>query len=275
MKIIRKKKIEKGGIRLQKNQKYILKKNPLISVITVVKNDEKNIGKTIKSVLNQNFKDYELIVIDGNSTDKTLDIIKKFNKSIDFWISKPDKNLWEAMNTGIRFSKGKIIGILNSKDIFYKSTLEIVNKYFKKNKIDFLFGSVKKNKVYSGFSPEKIYYKFNIYPSHSIGFFIKKKSQLKIGKYDTNLKYCSDYDLFYRMIVKKKMKGIATKRTEVFGKFNLSGLSSKVSFLELYYYEMIVRYKNGQFFFYLFVLFFLKILNKFIYVFLKFIYIKK
>ena len=102
-----------------------------ITIITVVKNDEKNIEKTIRSVLCQRYKDVQYIVVDGNSTDRTLDIIKKFKNKIQI-ISRKDKNLWEAINYGLRKTKGEIIGILNSKDIFYKNALKTVNYYFNK-----------------------------------------------------------------------------------------------------------------------------------------------
>ena len=119
-------------------------KNFKISIITAVKNDENNIEKTIKSVVNQSYKNYEHIIIDGKSSDKTVKRIKKY-KHIKL-ISQKDKNLWDAINKGIKISKGQIIGILNSNDIFYKNALKIVNKYFNENKIDFLFGAVKKDR---------------------------------------------------------------------------------------------------------------------------------
>ena len=79
------------------------------------------------------------------------------------------------MNIGIKKTSGDIIGILNADDYFYKNALKIVSKYFVKNKIDFLFGSVLKKRIYHNFKPEKILYTFNFYPSHSVSFFIKRK----------------------------------------------------------------------------------------------------
>jgi glycosyltransferase involved in cell wall biosynthesis len=230
-----------------------------ISIITVVKNDEKNIEKTIKSVLNQTYKNYEHIVVDGKSNDKTFEIVKKYKKVK--LISKKDKNLWDALNTGIKNSKGEIIGILNSNDFFYKNALKIVNKYFNKNNIDFLFGTVKKDRLFWKFEPKKIYYRFNIYPSHSIGFFIKSEKQKKLGFYNINYNICSDYDLFYRMIVKKKMIGTNTRKNEVLGKFDMNGLSSKINILSFYYQEIKIRYDNGQNFLFLILLLIIKILN--------------
>ena len=251
-----------GGIYFKKNKIRKKYNYPKITIITVVKNDEKKIQKTIESVLKQKFNNLEYIVIDGNSNDKTLKIIKKFNNKIHIWISKKDKNLWDAMNTGILLSKGDIIGILNSGDYFYKNAIKTVSNYFKNHKIDFLFGAVKKTRVFHRFEPQKIYYRLNIYPAHSCGFFIKRKAQKKVGLYDSSFKHSSDLDLIYRMIVKKKLKGLPTKKNEVLGSFDVQGLSSKEPFYKMYFYEMLVRYKNGQNFLYLIFLFILKIINK-------------
>ena len=94
------------------------------------------------------------------------------------------------MNLGIKHAKGDIIGILNSDDIYFKNTLKIVNQYFYYNKdLEFLFGSVYKHKLLHGFRPNIINWSFGFYTTHSVGFFIKKKSQLKIGLYNLKYKY--------------------------------------------------------------------------------------
>ena len=247
----------------KKNSK-VSKLHPLITIITVVKNDKKNILKTIKSVLNQSLYGFEYIIVDGNSTDGTLDILKKNKKKIDLLISKKDKNLWEAMNKGILQSKGEIIGIINSGDVYYKNTLQIVSKYFKnKKKLDFLFGPVKKDRILFKFEPEKISYRFNIYPSHSTGFFIRRNVHKKIGLYDTKLNFGADYDMIYKLLKNKKLKGMIAKKNEVFGKFDLHGYSSEIPFYKSYYYESKIRYKNGQNILFVIILYFLSILNKF------------
>ena len=110
-------------------------------------------------------------------------------------------------------------------------------------------------------SIEKINYRFNIYPSHSVGFFIKSNKQKKLGLYNINYDICSDYDLFYRMIVKNKMKGINTNKNEILGKFDMNGLSSKINIFKFYYQEVKIRYNNGQNFSFLVILFIIKILN--------------
>ncbi len=179
--------------------------NNKISVITVTKNSEKYLEENIQSLSSQTYKNFEHIIIDGGSTDRTIEIIKKNSDKITKWISEPDDGLYFAMNKGINLCQGDIIGILNSDDFYYPEALNIVNQYFLKNKnLDFLFGSVHKYKLMHGYSPQKIKWTFGFYTTHSVGFFIKKSSQLSLGFYDTQYKYSADYDLFYKMIVKKK-----------------------------------------------------------------------
>ncbi len=150
--------------------------NPKISVITVVKNGEKFLEQTIKSVINQTYKNIEYIIIDGYSIDNTSKIINKYKKNINLYLKSKDKNMWEAMNKGIDVSSGSIIVFLNSDDIFSKKALDYAAKYFKEDeKLDFLFGTVKKHNLRYGYYPHRARWSFNFYTTHSIGFFIKKK----------------------------------------------------------------------------------------------------
>lgn len=235
---------------------------PKISIITVVKNDENKILNTLRSVFIQKYKNFEYIVIDGKSKDKTFKILKENKKRIDVIISQKDKNLWEAMNKGISLSRGNIIGFVNSGDIIHKNTLSLVNKYFNNHKIDYLFGPVEKDRVLFRFEPKKINYRFNIYPSHSTGFFVVKKIHHDLGFYDVNLNFGADYDFIYKILKSKRYRGKIAKKNEVFGKFDLNGYSSKIPFYKSYYYESIIRYRNGQNLFFVIFLFLLKILNK-------------
>ena len=122
-----------------------------ISIITVVKNSSNTIEKTIQSLLSQKYKNVEYLVIDGNSTDGTLEILNKYKENISLLISEEDKGIWNAMNKGVSLAKGDIIGFLNADDIYYENSLNIVNEYFNKNEIDFLFGSVEKYKLMHGY----------------------------------------------------------------------------------------------------------------------------
>jgi len=229
-------------------------KLPKISIITPVMNGEKQLEKCLKSVSNQNYpkKYIEHIVIDGGSTDNSVSIIKKNKKNIKYWHTKKDRSLYDGINIGLQRCTGDIIGILNSDDYFYKNTFKTISKYFNKSNIDFLFGSVAKKKIFHNFYPSKLWYTFNIYPSHSVSFFIKRKIHKKIGNYNLKFKYSADRDLFYRMIAKFKLVGMATKRSEVFGKFNLFGISSRVPFLTKIYEEFRIRIFNRQNFFQVF-----------------------
>jgi len=242
-----------------------MKKKFKISIVTVCLNSEKTIERCIKSVLNQKYKktNIELIIIDGKSVDRTIEIVKKYKSKIFYYESKIDKGIYDAINKGIKMSTGDIIGILNSDDFYYPYTFSIVNKYFNKYKIDYLFGSVDHLKIYHGFYPKKIWYKLNVMPSHSVSFFIKRKTQLKLGLYDLKFKYSSDRDLFYRLI-KSNFKGMATKRNELFGKFAVDGLSSRLSYFTKLKEEFNIRLNNKQNVFLLFGLFFLIITHKLI-----------
>ena len=110
-----------------------------ISIITVTKNSEKYLEENILSLESQSYKNYEHIIIDGNSTDQTKNIINRHKEKISYSVSEPDDGLYFAMNKGIEKATGEIIGILNSDDIFYPDALRIVSKYFSKDpKLDFL-----------------------------------------------------------------------------------------------------------------------------------------
>ena len=235
-----------------------------ISVITVTKNSEKFLKNCILSVKNQSYKNYEHIIIDGNSSDKTNKIIKSFKGKIKFYKNHNDKGLYDAMNLGIKKSSGELIGILNSDDIYFKNTLKIVNSYFNKNKnLDFLFGSVYKHKLLHGYNPKIINWSFGFYTTHSIGFFIKKKSQLKIGLYNLKFSYSADYDLFLRMIKRFRLKGLSTKKNEIFGRFRPGGLSSRINFLDYLIECNKIRLNNGQNFVQVYLIFILRIIKNF------------
>tara|TARA_Y100000741_G_C18251787_1_gene557546 strand:- start:59 stop:796 length:738 start_codon:yes stop_codon:yes gene_type:complete len=241
-----------------------LNKKHKISIITVTKNSEKYLQENIDSLSNQTYKNFEHLIIDGKSSDKTIEIIKKNSNKISFWESKIDNGLYDAMNKGIKNATGDIIGILNSDDFYYADALSTVNDYFTKyTDIDFLFGSVQKYKLMHEFNPKKIKWTFGFYTSHSVGFFIRKNSQLKLGYYDTQYKYSADYDLFYRMIVKKKMIGMSTKKNEIIGKFRQGGISSKIKYLDFLKENNKIRINNGQNKIYVYFIFLLRALRNF------------
>ena len=118
-----------------------------ISIITVSYNSAASIGKTFISVKGQTFSNIEYIVVDGNSTDGTIELIKKNQGLITRWISEPDLGLYDAMNKGIKMATGDIVGILNSDDTFYnKEVLEKVAEFHKINEIDASVGDIIQHK---------------------------------------------------------------------------------------------------------------------------------
>ena len=236
-----------GGKRTQ-NYLSQSKKEPLLSIITVVYNNDKYIEEALKSLYGQRFNDYEHIIVDGGSTDKTLEIIRKYENKIEYWCSKKDRGIYDAFNIGMSLSKGKYIGFLNSDDKYTEKALAILDKYIKKfPEKDFIFGSVKKHwGVLHGYKPYKIYWSWGFYSSHSTGFFIKKDSAKKNGLYNLKYKYSADYDYFFRMIVKQKMKGIATSKDEIFGIFRRGGYSSQIKFIDHFFEEIKIRLDNQQ-----------------------------
>jgi len=232
-----------------------------ITIITVVKNAEDKLEDCIKSVLNQNYTNLEYIIIDGNSSDGTNEIINKYKNNISKIIREEDDGIWDAMNKGVMSANGDIIGFLNSDDYYFDNVLETVNKYFSKNEIDFLFGSVEKYKILHGYKPWLIKYSFGFYTSHSIGFFIKTIKHKEVGLYNT--RYLSaDLDFFYKMIVKFKLMGVASKKEEVFGKFAKGGFSSKINYIDHLMDLNKIRIDNKQNSIFVYFLFFIKIIKK-------------
>jgi len=237
-----------GGLRTKNIFKKRSVEKPLITIITAVFNNEKYLEECILSLHNQKYKNYEHIVIDGGSSDNTINIIKKYEDKIDYWCSGNDKGIYDAFNNGMQLAKGDYIGFLNSDDYYSHNALELLIKYINKYpKKDFIFGAVRKHwGDLHGYKPYKIYWSWGFYSSHSTGFFIKKDSAKKVGLYNLKYKYSSDYDYFFRMIVKKKLHGIGTKKNELFGTFRRGGYSSSIKFFDHFMEETQIRLDNGQ-----------------------------
>ena len=250
--------------KLKKQKKYLIKKkayNPFFSIITVVKNAENDILKTIKSIKNQSFKKYEYIIIDGNSQDNTIKNIYKNKKNINILISEKDRGIYFAMNKGLKFVNGEVILFVNAGDILVKDALiKIYKKFQNKPDIDFVFGTVRRHYVDStilkyGFNTTRLKYNFDFATAHSTGFFIRRKSMKKLGKYKTIFKHSADYDLYYRALIKNKFKGDHTAKKDLIGIFSSGGYSSKVSFFDHLIEETKIRFHNGQNLLFIFLIF--------------------
>lgn len=179
------------------NNNTISTRTPLISIITVSYNSVKTIEQTILSVINQNFKDYEYIIIDGGSTDGTIDIIKKYQNQISFWISEPDGGIYDAMNKGLKLAQGKFISLLNSDDWFEQDSLNYVANSYKLNpNVDLFHGLLRFIDIND--EPDSIIGHYNSYLNTGMiehpTCFVKKELYERVGLFDLNYKSASDYD---------------------------------------------------------------------------------
>jgi glycosyltransferase involved in cell wall biosynthesis len=212
--------------------------NPFATIITVCYNSSATIERTILSVLNQTCNFFEYIIIDGKSTDGTLDIIKKYdeifkNKGISFtWISEPDKGIYDAMNKGIKLATGDFLFFLNANDVFYNEyVLENVTRVLEENKeIKFLFGNiriVKDKKDYYFPTYERITNVFSLIINnicHQSIFYHKSLFEL-FGYYSKDYKICGDWDFNIKCLVKNKVS--AGYFPIVITKFLWGGLCSR------------------------------------------------
>jgi len=189
-----------------------------ISLITVCYNSQDHIQTTIESILSQTYFDIEYIIIDGDSRDNTLDIVKKyaplFNGRMK-WISEPDQGMYDAMNKGIRMATGEVIGILNSDDFYNHSfCIEMIANVFKDLTIDCCFGDMRYvkpenlNKTVRYYSSSHFHpkmFRFGYMPGHPT-FYVRKKYFDEIGYYKTDYQISADYELLIRFLYVKKLK---------------------------------------------------------------------
>jgi len=206
-----------------------------ISIITVVRNNKETIQSAINSVLSQTYNNIEYIIIDGGSTDGTVDIIKEYQDKVSVFISEPDKGIYDAMNKGIALSSGDVIGILNSDDFYIDEfVIDKVAKELERN-IDCLYAdlvyvrSENLNKVVryydsSRFTPLKFAYGWM--PAHPT-FFVKKDIYNKYGVFRTDLKIAADFDLMVRFLYTNKLTYSYIQEPIV--KMRIGGVSTSLS----------------------------------------------
>jgi len=225
---------------------------PLFSIITVVKNDENNIQKTIVSVLNQEFKNFEYIIIDGNSKDSTVSLINKYKDNINYVISEDDDGIYHAMNKGAKISNGEFIVYVNSGDLLTVNALKLIqSKINEKPNIDFVFGTVKRHYTKDtltkyGFNKKRLIYNFDFATSHSTGFYIRRSKFEEIGFFNTKYKCSADYDVYYKILITKNAGGTYTDKQNLIGEVSSGGYSSKLNFLDHMFEEAKIRFDNKQ-----------------------------
>lgn len=188
------------------------------SIITVCYNSEKYIGSAIESVLSQTYKDIEYIVVDGQSNDGTIEIVRSYEPQFGGrmrWISEPDKGIYDAMNKGIAMATGDVVGILNSDDFYADSqVLERVAQRFLQESIDAVYGDLlyvradnvdKVQRYWKSGNYQRNAFRWGWMPPHPT-FFVKKNIYQKYGCFNTNFTSAADYELMLRVIHKEQIR---------------------------------------------------------------------
>lgn len=178
-----------------------------VSIVTICYNSAKTIEQTIQSVLNQTYSNIEYIIIDGGSTDGTINIIKKYEKQIAYWVSEPDKGISDAFNKGVRNASGDVIGIINSDDFYKKDTIMLVVESFNNDdQVGFVFGDMiflddKGKEIFEQKGTED-YLKSIHYTMPSIAHptvFVKRIVYEKFGHFVMHLRTAMDYEFLLRI----------------------------------------------------------------------------
>jgi glycosyltransferase involved in cell wall biosynthesis len=216
-----------GGLRTKGIAKQSSKHMPLITVITVVRNGEKTLEQTILSVIDQTYQNVEYIIIDGVSTDNTLDIVRKYEDRIDYWMSEPDGGIYYAMNKGIDLASGEWINFMNSGDSFYKeNTVDSVIPFLMNLKIDLVIGQA--NICVNKNDSRVMFPKFN--KSQMIDRFCHQACFFRNNNlfYDVKFKVCSDRALIQTFTTTKILL-----INIVICNYDITGISNKRYFLRM------------------------------------------
>ena len=212
----------------------------IVSVVTISFNSDNSISETFKSVKNQSFKEYEYLLIDGGSKDRTLTIANNQNH-ISKIISEPDKGIYDAINKGITNSTGEIIGFLNSDDTFYdENSLKHIADAFDKDTDcvfgDLIYTDINENikRVWKGSAFKKGAFKKGWMPAHPT-FYCRRSVYEKLGLYDDSFQIAGDFELMLRFLEKHNIRSKYIPRTLVnmkVGGASNNGLKSKLDILK-------------------------------------------
>ena len=231
---------------------------------------KKTIGKTFNSIINQSSHDFEYVVVDGGSTDATLDLVKEFERSKKFkgifkYISEADQGIYDAINKGIKLSTGSYIGLLNSDDWYEENVIEVISKNISiESDVDIFYGYIRLVKDGREYMVRRNNYDFIM---EGIGLiqhptcFIRKRAYEDVGSYDISYRVCADQDMMLRMYKSNKtykpvdcvitnfsMGGISysyDSSLEVL-RFKLAhGIISKVEYINRYLYHKLKKIIMG------------------------------
>ncbi|MEL4371495.1 glycosyltransferase family 2 protein [Shewanella xiamenensis] len=177
---------------------------PLITIITVVYNGDRYLEDTILSVTNQTYSNIEYIIVDGGSKDKTLDIIRKYESDIEFWVSEKDSGIYDAMNKGLGLAKGDYIIFMNADDTFFDNNVvhhlaKVV--YESDETIDIIYGKTKvKDLNYDWVDGQEV--SFSGLANYAIchqSAMVSRESYHKFNGFNLSYKICADYDFFVKL----------------------------------------------------------------------------
>ena len=205
-----------------------MNKYPKVSIITVVYNGAAHLEQTIQSVLKQSYDNMEYIIIDGGSTDGTLDLVKQYADDIAYWVSEPDGGIYDAMNKGIAKATGEIVGLINADDWYEEDAIEKVLQAFEKTEADVLHGGmfIVKEKgegfVKSVTEDLGILSKGMLLNHPTV--FAKRSLYEQHGGFDTSYRIVADWEMMMRW----KSQGVKfTALDETLANFRMGGVSSE------------------------------------------------
>lgn len=188
-----------------------------VSIITATMNSEKYLSDCIESVRRQNYKNIEHIVIDGKSSDGTLEIIEKNSDHISYWISETDRGMYDAINKGIQMATGDIIGILNSDDMFASAdAVRSIVDCFENNNVDSVYGDLvyvdPKNtqkiiRYWKGISYKRSRFRYGWMPAHPT-FYIRRDLIQQYGLYENHYYTAADYEFMARYLYLNKVSSL-------------------------------------------------------------------
>lgn len=202
----------------------------LFSIITVCFNSEKTIERTIKSVWKQSFQDYEYIIVDGASRDRTMDIVRQYEPMFEGrmkWVSEADQGIYDAMNKGIAMASGELIGIVNSDDYYEQDALEKVMQVYDGYDYSVIYGLLR---TVLNEKEVMVYLKNHEFLEKDMiahpSCFVAKKVYERFGRYSLQYPYSADYEFMLRI---KKQKEVRFMKTyHILSNFSLEGASSSV-----------------------------------------------
>lgn len=211
---VRSNRITCGGLRLQNLSKQSRPGEPLISVITVVFNGAATIEHTLRSVIAQSYGNIEHIILDGGSTDGTMEVLRKNDAQIDYWVSEKDAGIYDAMNKGLKLATGEIVGFLNADDYFADtSVLEQVALVFDDKMIDACYAdltyvhpvSLKTVRYWRSAPFFSGMFASGWCPPHPT-FYVRKSVVDNYGGFDLSFRLAADAELMLRYLERGKIK---------------------------------------------------------------------